>query len=77
MINLEKDFISWFNDNGLFSDYYRLAYNKVKNLSLEKKISQILLVRYPYKDGIDILKKHQFGGYVFLKEIFIIRIKMK
>ena len=31
--------------NGIFSNYYTLAYNKLKTLSLDEKIGQIFLVR--------------------------------
>ena len=58
------------NDEGMFSDYYKLAYNKVKNMTLDKKIAQILLVRYPDSNGIDLLKKYQFGGYIFFTKDF-------
>lgn len=57
-------------DNGIFSDYYILANNKLKELSLDDKISQILLVRYPDQNQRDILKKYQFGGYVFFEKDF-------
>lgn len=57
-------------DNGMFSNYYKLAYNKMKSLTLDEKIAQVLLVRYPDNNGIDILKKYQFGGYVFFEKDF-------
>ncbi len=58
-----------FQDNGIFSNYYTLAEEKLKTLSLDEKIDQILLVRYP-EDGVSILKKHQFGGYLFFENDF-------
>jgi beta-N-acetylhexosaminidase len=58
------------NDKGMFSDYYKLAYNKVKNMTLDEKIAQILLVRYPDSNGVELLKKYQFGGYVFFAKDF-------
>ncbi len=57
-------------DNGIFKDYYILAYNKLKTLSLEEKISQLLLVRFPDSNQKEQLKKHQFGGYVFFEKDF-------
>ena len=45
-------------DNGIFKDYYKKAYNKLKKMSLEEKISQILLVRYPEENQKDIIKKY-------------------
>lgn len=57
-------------DNGIFSDYYVLAYKKLKDLSLDEKINQILLVRYPDSNQKQILKDKQFGGYLFFEKDF-------
>lgn len=57
-------------DNGIFKDYYILAYNKLKTLSLDEKISQVLLVRYPDSNQKEQLKKYQFAGYVFFEKDF-------
>lgn len=57
-------------DNGMFRQYYKLAYDKVKNMSLDEKIAQILLVRYPDTNAVNLLKKNQFGGYVFFEKDF-------
>lgn len=59
---------SWL-DNGIFSNYYILANNKLKTLSLDEKIGQLLLVRYP-ENAKEALKKYQFGGYVFFEKDF-------
>lgn len=59
-----------FLDNGIFKDYYKLAYKKLKEMSLDEKIAQILLVRYPDSNGVSILKNNQFGGYVFYEKDF-------
>ena len=59
-----------FLDNGIFKDYYKQAYKKLKELSLDEKIAQILLVRYPDDDGVSLLKNKQFGGYVFFGKDF-------
>jgi len=56
-------------DNGIFSNYYILANNKLKTLSLDEKIAQLLLVRYP-SNGKEEMKKYQFGGYVFFEKDF-------
>ena len=57
-------------DNGIFSNYYILAYNKLKTMTLDEKINQILLVRYPDANQKEILKDKQFGGYVFFAKDF-------
>ena len=66
----EEAIPSEWNDKGMFSDYYKLAYNKVKGMTLDEKIAQVLLVRYPDSNGVNLLKKHQFGGYVFFAKDF-------
>ena len=53
----------------MFNKYNEQAYKKLKEMSLEEKIAQIFLVRYP-EDGIDVLEKYQFGGYVFYAKDF-------
>ncbi|MBQ8682035.1 MAG: beta-hexosaminidase [Bacilli bacterium] len=57
-------------DNGIFSNYYTLAYNKMKELTLDEKIAQVMLVRYPNSNQIEELKKYQFGGYLFFAKDF-------
>ena len=57
-------------DNGIFSDFYIQANEKLKEMVLEEKISQILLVRYPDSNGMIILQENQFGGYVFFERDF-------
>ncbi len=59
-----------YSDNGIFSDYYILAYNDVKNMSLDEKIGQILLVRYPNENQKEILTKNKFAGYLFFEKDF-------
>lgn len=63
---IPKDYL----DNGIFSDYYILAHNKLKKMSLDEKINQLLLVRYPDANGKEVLKDKQFGGYVFFARDF-------
>ena len=57
-------------DNGILKKYYEKAYKTLINMSLDEKIAQILLVRYPESNGVDTLKKYQFGGYVFFARDF-------
>lgn len=70
---LEKDEngipVSW-NDNGIFSDYYVMAYNKLKTLTQDEKIGQLLLVRYPNDDVSMIIKKYKPSGFVFYEKDF-------
>ena len=57
-------------DNGLFKDYYEKAYQKLEKMSLDEKIGQILLVRYPDDNQKEIVEKYQFGGYLFFGKDF-------
>lgn len=61
---------SEFNDDGIFSTYYVLANNKLKELSLEEKIGQLLLVRYPDSRAVEDLKKYNLSGFVFFTKDF-------
>ena len=60
--------ISW-KDDGIFSTYYVLAYNKLKELTLDEKIGQLLLVRYS-DSAKDDLNKYNFSGFVFFEKDF-------
>ncbi len=66
----DEDFLSQFDDDDIFSNFYNLAYNKLKTLSLDEKIGQIFLVRLPDKNQIEDLKKYKFGGYVLYEKDF-------
>lgn len=57
-------------DNGVFSQYYILANKKLEKMTLDEKISQLLLVRYPDINQKAILEKYQFGGYLFFAKDF-------
>ena len=65
---------SW-QDDGMFSDYYTLAYNKLKTLTLNEKIGQLFLVRHPSENAINDLKKYNFGGFVFFSPDFTRKTK--
>lgn len=60
---------SW-NDNGMFSQFYQMAYNKLKTMTQDEKIGQIFLVRVPEKDKISDLQKYKFGGYLLFQRDF-------
>ncbi len=54
----------------LFSDYYDIAKEKLKSMTLDEKIGQVLLVRYPESDQIEVMNKYHFGGYIFFEKDF-------
>lgn len=57
-------------DNGIFSDYYNLANQKLKTLSLDEKIGQLFLVRLPDSNVVSDLKKYKLGGFVLYEKDF-------
>lgn len=57
-------------DNGIFNNFYILANNKLQELTLDEKIGQLFLVRYPDNSAIADLKKYNFGGYLFFEKDF-------
>ena len=65
-----KNMPDFWNDNGMFSEFYDMAYNKLKTLSLEEKIGQIFLVRVPSSNQISELQKYKFGGYLLFGRDF-------
>ena len=69
-VSSEKEIPEEWLDNGIFKDFYYLAYDKLKHMPLDEKIAQILLVHYPNSDGKEILSKNQFGGYLFFSKDF-------
>ncbi len=57
-------------DEGIFKDFYNLAYKKMKTMSLNDKIGQLFLVRYPDTNAVNELKTYNFGGFVFFAKDF-------
>lgn len=72
-----EEFPSSYDDNGIFSDYYTMAYNKLKELSLDEKIGQMILARYPEDNIINDLKEYKLGGYVFFEKDFKNKTKLE
>lgn len=57
-------------DEGLFKDYYEKAYQKLKTLSLDEKIGQLLLARYNENNALNDIKNYHLGGFVFFEVDF-------
>lgn len=58
--------------NGIFSQFNLLATEKLETMTLEEKIGQILLVRYPDNstDINDAINNYKVGGFVFYEKDF-------
>ena len=54
----------------MFKNFYTLANNKLKTLTIDEKIGQLFLVRYPESNQISLTKKYNFAGYVFYEKDF-------
>lgn len=66
LVNGEVEDLSKWTDNGIFSKFYTQAYNTLSKMSLDQKIGQLLLIRYPEKDA----NNYNVAGYVFFEKDF-------
>lgn len=57
-------------NHGIFSKYYKLAKRKLEELTLDEKIGQLILARYPDNNVLNDLNKYKLGGYVFYEKDF-------
>lgn len=58
------------NDNGIFSEYYEKSYARLEQMTLEEKISQMMLVRCPQDGAVNFIKNYQPGGLVLFEVDF-------
>ncbi len=59
------------NQAPLFADHYAVADQLLSEMTLDEKIAQTLLVRYPDDaTAASVLEKYQFGGYIFFAKDF-------
>lgn len=58
------------DDKGIFRAYYNDAYELLETLSLDEKIGQLLLVRNPAYNQVEIMQQYHFGGIVFFARDF-------
>lgn len=54
----------------LFENYYEKAEEKLGQMTLEEKISQMFIVRCPSSGAIDIVSNYQPGGYILFARDF-------
>lgn len=53
-------------DNGIFSDYYEQAFQKLQTLSLEEKVGQMIIPQYNSNTTVsDAIKNYHIGGTTF------------
>lgn len=58
------------SNKGIFNDYYSFAQNKLETMTLDEKISQMLLVHLPDTNAVEAVKNNQFGGYLLFAKDF-------
>lgn len=63
------------SNSGIFSQFNTLASNKLKTMTLDEKIGQLLLVRYPDSNAINAVKNYHLGGFVFFEKDFANKTK--
>lgn len=63
-----------FSENGIFKTYYKLATNHVKNLSLDEKIGQLLLIKYSPTDTK--VFNYNPSGFIFYGDDFSEKAKV-
>ena len=54
----------------IFEEFYDVSREKVSKMTLDEKIGQIFLVRYPEKKQVETLKEYNFGGYLLFEKDF-------
>ena len=69
-ISNDEDYIIQSRSGGIFDQFETLANNKLKTMTLDEKIGQLLLVRYPGSNASEALEKYKFGGFVFFENDF-------
>lgn len=69
--NYDSDVPSDWKDDGIFSPYYRKAYQMMRRMTTEEKVGQIILARCPDDDNyFQTAKKYHLGGYVLFYNNF-------
>lgn len=61
--------IKW-DENSNFFPYYEKALLKLNELTLDEKIGQLLLVRVPLENKLDVINNYHLGGYLLFARDF-------
>ena len=62
--------VSNLSNNDLFAKYYEKAETLMSKMTLEEKVGQMFLVRFPTSGVIDQIKKYTPGGYILFGRDF-------
>lgn len=61
---------SHLEDNELFAEYYEQAEKLMENMTIEEKVGQMFLARYPENNVIQEIKEQNPGGYILFGRDF-------
>lgn len=74
-VSSDEDLLNSRSNSGIFSQFSTLASNKLNSMSLDEKIGQLLLVRYPDSNVFEAIEKYKVGGFVFFEKDFADKTK--
>lgn len=69
-VSQDEEEITPRSKSNLFSQFDTLASNKLKEMTLEEKIGQIILTRYPDEKYEEAINTYKVGGFVFFEKDF-------
>lgn len=69
-VSQDEEDIALRNTNSMFDKFKSLADQKLKEMTLEEKIGQILLVSYPDTNIELVIDNYKVGGFIFLEKDF-------
>lgn len=69
-VNIYHEDPIYFLDNGIFAEYYEKAYQTMTELTLDERIGQLLLVRFPKEEAISSIMEYKLGGFVLYEKDF-------
>lgn len=62
--------VEW-RDNGVFSEFYDEAYDKMKTLTLEEKVGQLIIAHHDSSKANDAIKNYHVGGFTYFESDFL------
>ena len=69
-VSQDEEDIAIRTTESMFSKFKSLADQKIKEMTLEEKIGQILLVRYPDTNIESVINDYKVGGFIFFEKDF-------
>ncbi len=60
----DKEVLDKKDNYGIFDNYYELSLEKMKTMSNEEKIGQMIFARMPQQDVMDAINNYHVGGFI-------------